>query len=77
MRKSIKRSGVEIDPVLRELQLMKKTGDLTNELLRDLLICQLGIIGIPQLTIREIVGVDIYHVNRIVKNFKKVKKANT
>ena len=74
MHKTTKRGGAEVDPVLRELQLIKKTGDLTNELLRDLLISQLGIVGIPQLTIREIVGVDIYHVSRIVKHFKKIKR---
>ena len=75
MRKTKSRSGADVDPVLRELQLVKKAGELTNELLRDLLIAQLGIIGIPQLTIREIAGVDIYRVSRIVKHFKKIKKA--
>ena len=50
-------------------------------LLRDLLIAQrdsqiiaLGIAGVPQLDIREIVGVDIHRVSRIVKLLKKSKK---
>jgi hypothetical protein len=46
----------------------------TDELLRDLLIVQLGIAGVPQLQIREIVGVDIHRVNRIIKHFKKAGK---
>ena len=46
----------------------------TDELLRDLLIVKLGQIGLTQHQIREIVGVDIHRVNRIVKYFKKVNK---
>ena len=46
----------------------------TEDLLRDLMIIQLGIAGIPQQQIREIVGVDIYRVNRIVKHFKNLKR---
>lgn len=46
----------------------------SEELLRDLLIVQLGLAGIPQSQIREIVGGDMNHVNRILKHFKKVKK---
>lgn len=45
----------------------------TEELLQDLLIVQLGLAGVPQAQIREIVGVDIYRVNRIVKHLKKAK----
>jgi hypothetical protein len=51
-----------------------KGEDSTNELLRDLLITQLGIAGVPQLTIREIVGCDVYRVSRIVKHLKTKKK---
>jgi transposase-like protein len=54
----------------------KKTEQTTDDLLRDLMIVQLGLAGIGQHQIREIVGVDIYRVNRIVKHFKKAKKAN-
>jgi transposase len=46
----------------------------TEELLRDLLIVQLGLAGLTQHQIREIVGVDIHRVNRIVKHFKKINK---
>lgn len=54
----------------------KKTEQTTDDLLRDLMIVQLGLAGIGQHQIREIVRVDIYRVNRIVKHFKKAKKAN-
>ena len=47
---------------------------MTDELLRDLLIVQLGLAGLTQHQIRGIVGVDIYRVNRIVKHFKKINK---
>jgi len=46
----------------------------TDDLLRDLLIVQLGLAGLTQHQIREIVGVDIHRVNRIVKHFKKINK---
>jgi len=46
----------------------------TDDLLRDLLIVQLGLAGLTQHQIREIVGVDIHRVNRIVKHFKKITK---
>jgi transposase-like protein len=46
----------------------------TDDLLRDLLIVQLGLAGLTQHQIREIVGVDIHRVNRIVKHFKKIGK---
>lgn len=52
----------------------KKEQPTTDELLRDLLIVQLGIVGLTQHQIREIVGVDIHRVNRIVKHFKKINK---
>jgi hypothetical protein len=45
----------------------------TDELLRDILIVQLGLAGLPQARIREIVGVDIVRVNRIVRHFKNLK----
>jgi hypothetical protein len=44
-----------------------------EDLLRDLMIVQLGIAGLRQHQIREIVGVDIHRVNRILKHFKKSK----
>lgn len=54
---------------------MKKKFERENEkiigLLQDLLITSLGKAGVPQLEIRQILGVDIVRVNRIVKYLKK------
>lgn len=52
----------------------QKKEQTTEDLLRDLLIVQLGIAGLTQHQIREIVGVDIHRVNRIIKHFKKIGK---
>ena len=52
----------------------QKKEQTTNDLLRDLLIVQLGLAGLTQHQVREIVGVDINRVNRIVKHFKKIAK---
>ncbi len=52
----------------------QKKGRNTDDLLRDILIAQLGLAGLTQHQIREIVGVDILRVNRIVKHFKRIKK---
>jgi len=52
----------------------QKKDQTTADLLRDLLIVQLGLAGLTQHQIREIVGVDIHRVNRIVKHFKKINK---
>ncbi len=49
----------------------RKNDGITHDLLRDILITQLGLAGLTQHQIREIVGVDIHRVNRIVKHFKK------
>lgn len=51
-----------------------KKEQTTEDLLRDLLIVQLGLAGLTQHQIREIVGVDIHKVNRILKHFKKIKR---
>lgn len=53
---------------------IQKEEQTIKDLLRDLLIVQLGLAGLTQHQIREIVGVDIYRVNRIVKHFKKITK---
>lgn len=47
---------------------------LLAELMRDLLITQLGIAGVPQQSIRQIVGCDINRVNRIVKHLKSARR---
>ena len=51
-----------------------KQPTIIEDLLRDQLIVQLGLAGLTQHQIREIVGVDIHRVNRIVKHFKKINK---
>lgn len=45
----------------------------TEDLLKDLIIIQLGLAGLSQLQIREIVGLDMNRVSRILKHFKKNK----
>ena len=52
---------------------MAKGKPTAEEILRDMFIAQLGLAGVPQQQIREIVGVDIHRVNRIVKLLKKAK----
>jgi hypothetical protein len=50
----------------------KKT-ETSEDLLRDLMIIQLGLAGLNQHQVREIVGVDMHRVSRILKHFKKGK----
>lgn len=57
-------SGKSGDERSRKLQSVE-------DLLRDLMIIQLGMAGLTQMQIREVVGVDIYRVNRILKYFGK------
>lgn len=47
--------------------------DKTAELLKDLMIIQLGLARVPQQKIRKIVGVDINRVNRIVRHLPSKK----
>lgn len=51
-----------------------KVENTTDELLRTLVIVNLGLAGLGQEKIRKIVGGDIHRVNRIVKHLKGVKK---
>ena len=51
----------------------KSESERLLQVLQDILITQLGRAGIPQLQIREIVGVDVHRVNRIVR-YLKIKK---
>ena len=44
----------------------RKSKDEMTELLRDLLIVQLGLAEVPQAKIREIAGCDLNRVNRVV-----------
>lgn len=45
-----------------------------TEVLKDLLIVQLGVAGVPQTKVREIVGCDMNRVNRILKYVKPKKE---
>ena len=55
-------------------KIKSRKNNITDELLRDLLIVHLGLAGLTQRQIREIVGVDTHRVNRIVKYFKNLEK---
>jgi len=48
----------------------KRDADDATELLKDILIVQLGIAGVRQQDIRGIVGCDINRVSRIVRHIK-------
>lgn len=48
----------------------KKTKKTTDELLKDLIIIQLGLAGVPQQQIRKIVGGDLRRVTSIVRHLK-------
>ena len=48
--------------------------DEVAETLKDLLITQLGLAGVSQQSIRQIVGCDMNRVNRIVKHLKVTKR---
>jgi len=49
--------------------------DTTTEVLKDILITQLGIAGVPQQDIRKIVGCDINRVSAIVRHVKAAKRS--
>ena len=49
--------------------------DTTVEVLKDILITQLGIAGVPQANIRKIVGCDIHRVSAIVRHVKTAKRS--
>ena len=49
----------------------KEETNPTERLLQDMLIVQLALAGVPQLSIREIAGCSIERVNRIGKLLKK------
>jgi hypothetical protein len=53
----------------------KKSLKNSTDMLRDLLITQLGLAGVPQAAIRDIVGGDIKRVNQIVRYIKPRKKS--
>jgi len=49
--------------------------DTTVEVLKDILITQLGIAGVPQQNIRKIVGCDINRVSAIVRHVKPARRS--
>lgn len=49
--------------------------DAAVEVLKDILITQLGLAGMPQQRIRKIVGCSIGRVNNIVKHLKSAKQS--
>ena len=49
--------------------------DSTIDVLKDILITQLGIAGVPQQDIRKIVGCDINRVSAIVRHVKAAKRS--
>jgi transposase-like protein len=53
---------------------MKREKRTAEDLLQDMMIIQLGLAGMSQHQIREIVGVDMNKVTRILKHFKGVRK---
>jgi hypothetical protein len=55
-------------------QTRQRKVDTTVEVLKDILITQLGIAGVPQQNIRKIVGCDINRVSAIVRHLKIVAK---
>jgi len=50
------------------MQKKLKPSETLEDIERDRFILELALAGVPQVKIREIVGVDIYRVSRIVKN---------
>jgi hypothetical protein len=50
---------------------MARDSSRTEELLQDLVIVQLGLAGVPGHQIREIAGVSMERVTRILKALKK------
>ena len=55
----------------REKEEKNKNTDKIIELLQNLVIIELGKLGVSQLEIRKIVGVDIYKANKILKYLSK------
>ena len=52
----------------------QRDADATVAVLKDMLITQLSLAGMPQQSIRKIVGCSINRVNVIVKHLKRAKR---
>ncbi len=55
----------------------RKERDDVPGLLMDLLITQLGVAGVPQQAIRQILGCDINRVSRILKHLKSARRGES
>lgn len=53
-----------------------KSTDERTELIRNLLIVQLGLAGVPRHNIRSIAGCDMNRVTKIIKQLNLKKKSN-
>jgi hypothetical protein len=53
---------------------MAKESNRTEELLQDIIIVQLGLAGVPGHNIRQIAGVSMDRVTRILKALKKARE---
>ncbi len=53
----------------------KQQGNESEECLKNLLIIELAKAGVPQSEIRKIVGVEMLHVHKIARFFKKRKQS--
>ena len=56
-------------------QKRQRKADDAVEVLKDILITQLGVAGIPQQNIRKIVGCDMNRVSAIVRHVKTAKRS--
>ena len=52
----------------------QRDADAAVEVLKDMLITQLGLAGVSQQSIRKIVGCSMNRVNAIVKHLKRAKR---
>ena len=52
----------------------QKKKNTSEDFLRDILIVQLGLAGLTQHQVRQIVECDMKYVNRILKHFKKLRQ---
>lgn len=50
--------------------------DAAVEVLKDILITQLGVAGVPQKNIRKIIGCDMNRVSAIVRHIKSARDAS-
>ena len=60
---------------MSKIRKLKRGSDDISDILKDILITELGSAGVPQQTIRSIVGCDMGRVSRIVKHLK-IQKIN-